>query len=149
MASETYWQCKRCGDIARPTNMAEDVVGRWYCDMCSHKSEWEPVAVLPLAEAEELRARAKAVAMGPHGEGEIMPSGSVDELMALRRLREAAKRFYGAWVTAESNRGCYSTAEQHDCRCERSMKGGKACSCGRDDLEDAEVALKKAMEGKP
>ena len=73
--------------------------------------------------------------------GQSVQSGA---LLALYR------QFYAAWNRCESNRGCYSCADPHDCRCERQMEGAKqrgetpVCECGRDELEKLETQIDEA-----
>jgi len=46
------------------------------------------------------------------------------------------RKFYKAWCRCESNRGCYSCCEHHDCRCEKDRKISAKCTCGRDELDE-------------
>ena len=49
--------------------------------------------------------------------------------------------FFIAWNRCESNRGCYSCCEPHDCRCEKERGISKVCTCGRDELEAIETKI--------
>ena len=49
--------------------------------------------------------------------------------------------FFIAWNRCESNRGCYSCCEPHDCRCEKDRGISKTCTCGRDELEAIETKI--------
>jgi len=49
--------------------------------------------------------------------------------------------FFIAWNRCESNRGCYSCCESHDCRCEKERGISKVCTCGRDELEAIETKI--------
>jgi len=54
------------------------------------------------------------------------------------RVAEAALReLLDAWERAEGGRGCYSTAEHHDCRCDLDRRISEVCTCGRAELEAA------------
>ena len=57
------------------------------------------------------------------------------------------RAFYAAWNCCESNRGCYSCCETHDCRCEKGRGISNTCTCGRDELEAIEAKIDK-QEGK-
>lgn len=64
------------------------------------------------------------------------------------------KAFYQAWCRAESNRGCYSCSEPHDCRCPKARsvdgsnwKGKRECVCGRDELDRLDDELAHRAEG--
>ena len=65
-----------------------------------------------------------------------------DQLRALRELLDA-------WERAEGLRGCYSTAEHHDCRCDLDRRIGEVCTCGRAELETAARKASELLGRKP
>lgn len=79
-----------------------------------------------------------------------MQSAAYDQAHADRgALLQALTRVLDAFDTAESNRGCFSCVEAHDCRCPKSRdpvgdtwKGEWKCACGREELEAALDALR-------
>jgi hypothetical protein len=64
----------------------------------------------------------------------------------VKPLIEAGRRFKAAFDRAESNRGCYSTAPEHDCRCEFDRGISNDCTCGSVELNEADVEFTNALD---
>lgn len=65
------------------------------------------------------------------------PSSKIDD----KNLLDLYRKFFYVWSRCESNRGCYSCTELHDCRCEKERKISDKCTCGRDELEAIELNI--------
>jgi hypothetical protein len=59
---------------------------------------------------------------------------------------KAARAFLTAWDDAESNRGCYSCCDEHDCRCRTRYAKPEPCNCGRAELAETSEALRLALD---
>lgn len=67
-------------------------------------------------------------------EGQARENAMVEQLARLRRVVEAL-------YLCESSRGQYSTAPAHDCRCEKDRGISRKCTCGGDELREAQAEL--------
>jgi len=91
MAGETYWKCVYCGEVVRPTNMAEDVVGRWSCDHCGeYPSMWQKIEVVSVEDLAALRRLRERVE--DHALASEYASITIPAAIMLPAYREALRR---------------------------------------------------------
>jgi len=75
-------------------------------------------------------------------------SATIADIVRMAEELVLLQEFYRVWQRCESNRGCYSCCEAHDCRCQKAFHPDSplaVCVCGRDDLDRLEGEINEIL----